>query len=64
MKFFTVHEEADTDHANIGRELLSEFARTEDDFRLVLRTVEQTVDMMLLLLLLHEDIYRCVKSLN
>ena len=61
MKFFTVHEEADTDHANIGRELLSEFARTEDDFRLVLRTVEQTVDMMLLL---HEDIYRCVKSLN
>ena len=59
--FFTVHVEADTDHSNIGRELLDEFARTEDDRRLVLKTVEQMLDVMILM---NDDIYRRVKAIH
>ncbi len=61
VMFFTVHVEADTDHSNIGRELLDEFARTEDDLRLVLKTVEQTLDVMILM---NDDIYRHVKAIH
>jgi pyrroloquinoline quinone (PQQ) biosynthesis protein C len=61
VKFCSVHEVADTDHANVGRELLTEFASTEKDFRLVLKTVEDTVKLMILM---HDDIYRCVKGVR
>ena len=42
VKFWTVHAIADEDHTSIGRELLDEFARTEEDQRLVLKAVEES----------------------
>ena len=59
VMFFTVHEVADEDHAGIGRELLSEFARSEADFRRVLRTVGECLDMMKLM---YDSIYETVKA--
>jgi pyrroloquinoline-quinone synthase len=61
VRFFTVHEVADEDHSNVGRELLNEFAKTEDDLRLVLRTVEQTLDVMIMM---YHDIYRVVRQVH
>jgi pyrroloquinoline-quinone synthase len=42
--FWTIHEEADADHSNIGRELLDRFARTEADQQQVLKTVRAHVE--------------------
>jgi pyrroloquinoline-quinone synthase len=55
--FWTVHEDADKDHSDIGRELLQEFVRTEEDARLVRRAVRECVEMMWLM---HDGIYRTV----
>lgn len=43
--FYTVHEEADTDHANIGVELLDEFARTEAEQNIVRNAVRESLMM-------------------
>ena len=43
--FYTVHEEADSEHSDVGRRLLGQFAQTEDDFALVLKIVQEMVDM-------------------
>jgi len=59
--FFTVHETADEDHTGIGKELLGEFAKSEDDTQRVLRTVEKTIDMMLLM---YDDMYRRVEAVQ
>ena len=61
VRFFTVHQTADEDHTSIGKELLGEFAKTEDDVRRVLRTVEETIDMMLLM---YDDMYRRVTAIQ
>lgn len=61
LAFFTMYRRADTDHANIGRDLLTEFATTEDDLRLVLRTVEDTIDVMWLM---YDDIHRHLQTIN
>ena len=61
VKFFTVHEVADADHSNIGEELLREFARTDDDHRLVIKTVEEMLDMMKLM---YDDIHRTVQAIR
>jgi pyrroloquinoline quinone (PQQ) biosynthesis protein C len=47
--FWTIHEEADTEHGNIGRELVDRFVRTEEDQRLVLQTVRVHVEARWLL---------------
>jgi pyrroloquinoline quinone (PQQ) biosynthesis protein C len=44
--FQTVHDEADKDHSDIGRELLDEFAKTEDDQDRVRKAVRQCLEMM------------------
>ena len=61
VTFFTVHEVADDDHSNIGRELLSEFANSDADFQRVLRTVGECLDMMKLM---YDSIYETVKAVN
>jgi pyrroloquinoline-quinone synthase len=61
VRFFTVHQTADKDHSGIGEELLGQFAKTDDDVRRVLRTVEETIDMMLLM---YDDMYRLVKAIQ
>jgi pyrroloquinoline-quinone synthase len=57
--FWTVHEEADTDHANVGVELLDEFARTETDQQLVRKAVAESLMMRRLR---DDGIYRAVMA--
>ncbi|MDA0260834.1 MAG: iron-containing redox enzyme family protein [Proteobacteria bacterium] len=61
VMFFSVHEMADEDHAGIGRDLLSEFATSEEDFQLVLKTVGECLDMMKLM---YDSIYDTVKAVH
>ena len=42
--FYTVHE-ADSEHSDVGRRLLGQFAQTEEDFALVVKIVQEMVDM-------------------
>ena len=46
---------------HLGNVGLGEFAKTEDDVRRVLRTVEETIDMMLLM---YDDMYRRVTAIQ
>jgi pyrroloquinoline-quinone synthase len=57
--FFTVHEEADSDHANVGVELLDEFARTEEDQNTVRKAVRESLMMRQLR---DDGIYRAVTA--
>lgn len=59
VAFWTVHDVADEDHSGIGRKLLKDFAKTEDDLKTVLRVVRETIDMMNLLT---EDTWRCMQA--
>ncbi len=59
LEFFAVHQVADDDHSSVGVNLLAEFAPTESDRRLVLRTVEDTLDMFLFM---YDDIREQVKK--
>lgn len=54
VSFFTVHDVADEEHSSIGVELLDEFARTDEDRRLVVKTVE---DYLGIEELMYKDIY-------
>ncbi len=57
--FFTVHDKADEDHSSIGKELLDKFAKTEEDFKLVLRTVKNTLAMSKMF---DDGVYRRVQA--
>jgi len=43
IAFYTVHEEADSEHSDIGRQLLERFTKTEEDIQLVLKSVKDMV---------------------
>ena len=45
IAFYTVHEEADSEHSDIGRRLLERFAVTQDDKKLVLKSVRDMVNI-------------------
>jgi len=49
VRFWTVHAVADEDHTDIGRQLLDEFARTEQDQKLVLKAIEEAHQMFRML---------------
>jgi len=49
VAFWVIHDEADGEHSSVGEELLADFAKTEDDRRLVVKTVRETVEMTFLL---------------
>lgn len=57
--FYSVHEEADSDHAKAGREFLELFARSNADLALVVRTVREAVDVCWLL---YDGIYHRVQA--
>ena len=61
VAFWKVHDVADEDHSGIGARLLSEFARTEGDRRLVVKVVQETVDMTFLL---YDEIYRRAEAIR
>ncbi len=49
MAFWVIHDEADEDHSGVGEELLADFAKTDDERNLVIKTVQETVEMTFLL---------------
>ena len=59
VAFWTVHDVADEDHSDIGRELLDQFATSEADLETVLRVVRGTVGI---LTLLEDDTWRCMQE--
>ena len=61
VAFYTVHDDADKEHSDIGRVLLEQFAKTDDDLRLVVRTVRDMVDMSYLL---YDELYRRVHAIK
>ena len=61
VAFYTVHDDADKEHSDIGRVLLDQFAKSDDDLRLVVRTVRDTVDLSYLF---YDDIYRRVQDIT
>ena len=49
VAFWVIHDVADGDHSSIGEELLADFAKTEADRRLVIKTVRETLEATQLL---------------
>jgi pyrroloquinoline quinone (PQQ) biosynthesis protein C len=43
--FYSVHEEADKDHSNLGLEILRDFAHSDADIDLVIRAVRDAVEV-------------------
>jgi pyrroloquinoline quinone (PQQ) biosynthesis protein C len=48
--FWTVHEVADDEHSDVGRELLADFVHTEAERELVLRTARQSAEIQWMML--------------
>ncbi len=59
VAFWVIHDIADGDHSSIGEELLADFATTEAERELVIKTVAETNDMTFLL---YDGIYRCMQE--
>jgi pyrroloquinoline-quinone synthase len=59
VSFWDVHEIADEDHSQVGRDLLGQFAKNEADYDLVLKTVR---DYSGIDALMNEDILRNMKK--
>lgn len=54
IAYWVIHDSADEDHSDVGRELLDQFAPTDTDKEKVLETVRNTVDVMHLM---YDDFY-------
>ncbi|MBM3510920.1 MAG: iron-containing redox enzyme family protein [Alphaproteobacteria bacterium] len=61
VAFWRVHDVADGDHSDIGRELLEQYAPTEADRELVLRTVDAYKDVVFQM---YAAIYDRVRSIH
>lgn len=61
IAFYTVHEEADEEHSDIGRRLLEKFAPTDDDLELVVKTVRDMVDVHYVF---YDGIYKRVQAIH
>jgi len=59
--FYTVHEEADKDHSDAGIDFLKQFATTDADIEMVLRTVRNTVEVWWAF---YDDMWRVVKAVH
>ena len=55
VAYWVIHDSADEEHSDVGFRLLDQFAKTEDDRRLVLKTVQQMLDVQHLM---YDDIYK------
>jgi len=60
IAYWVVHDSADGDHSDVGRELLGQFAPTQKDMEVVLQTVRNTVDVMHLM---YDDFYAHLKQI-
>ena len=55
VAYWVIHDSADEEHSDVGRKLLDQFARTEDERRLVLKIVRQMLEIQHLM---YDDIHR------
>ena len=55
VTYWIVHDTADKEHSDVGRRLLDQFATNEAERQLVLKIVQQMIDVMHLM---YDDIYR------
>ena len=55
VAYWVIHDSADEEHSDVGFKLLDQFAKTEDDRRLVLKTVQQMIDVQHLM---YDDIHK------
>ena len=60
IAYWVVHDSADEDHSDVGRELLGQFAPSDRDKELVLKIVRETVDVMHVM---YDDFYRHMKAI-
>lgn len=60
VAFWVIHDAADEDHSSVGGELLADFAKTDAERRLVVKTVRETIDMTMLL---YDGIYRRLQAI-
>ena len=49
VAFWIIHDEADSEHSSIGEELLGDFAKTDADRNLVIKTARDMIEMSMLL---------------
>jgi len=61
VAFFVIHDEADAEHSDVGRELLGEFARTEKDREFVLQIVREHMGIAFNL---YDEIYEAARRFN
>ena len=61
VAYWTVHDTADDEHSDVGVRLLDKFARTEDDLRLVIETVQAMIDVMHLM---YDDIWANMRKIE
>lgn len=61
VAYWVVHDSADEEHSDVGRRLLDQFARTDDDRRLVLATVRQMLEVQHLM---YDDIFKRATALG
>ena len=61
VAFFIIHDEADAEHSDVGRELLGEFANTEEDRKFVLQVVREH---MTIAFNLYDEIYEAARQVN
>jgi pyrroloquinoline-quinone synthase len=55
VAYWVIHDSADKEHSDVGRRLLDQFAKTDDDRRLVLKTAKRMLDIQHLM---YDDILK------
>ena len=60
-RFWVIHDLADEDHSNIGRELLEKFATSTADLDRVVQIVDEMQQMMELL---DQSIWECMEQVE
>ncbi len=61
IAFYTVHEEADEEHTSIGLRLLERFAENNEDLELVVKTVQDMVDVHYVF---YDGVYKRVQAIQ
>ena len=55
VAYWVIHDSADEEHSDVGVKLLDQYAKTEEDRKLVLKTVRQMLEIQQLM---YDDIYK------
>ena len=55
VAYWVIHDSADEEHSDVGVKLLDQYARTEEDRKLVIKIVRQMLEIQQLM---YDDIYK------